>query len=370
MKRRIVIIGCGGMARVHARELQDFDRFTLVAASDPMEPARAAMEQAVPSLKLYEDTGEMLAKEKPELAIVATRAPAHAELSMQALRAGAHVLCEKPLTVTVAEADRMLETAREVGRMVLVDHQFRINPRVQGPLRMAQRGDIGPIRWMFCVGKGRYGGWELVETGTHLFDLALLFGGEAEWVAGHMLTGERLATADDILDVAAAGPTSGPVVGERAHVSIGFGNGAVLRCDLVDAASTNFLQVMGTKGLLHVPLGVAAAKPWHYPKPFINPNNSEGWQEVPVEWGRWGERHNLYAYDLWAQWLDDPGARPMEVDGRHPMDAEFGRQSMEIIHGAFESHFQGGARVKLPLARRDHPLTRLQRRRERAPQAV
>ncbi len=356
-KRRIVIIGCGNMAREHARDIQAFAGFELVAASDPVELARAEMQKVAPLARLYADTNELLSKEKPELALVATAASAHAELSIAALRAGAHVLCEKPLTVTLAEADRVLATARETGRMMLVDHQFRINPRSQAALRAVREGAIGEIRSMLCAAKGRFGGWELVESGTHLFDLALLFGGVPQWVTGHLLVGNRLATAEDIVESTAVGTLStGKLLGERVFASVGFDNGAVLKAEFFDTPSTNFLQVAGTKGLLHVPIGAAPAKPWIYPKAFVNPNDASGWREVPVKWADWGQRHNIYAYDLWEQWLRED--RAMAVAGKHPMDAEFGRQALEIIHGTFESHFQQGARVMLPLAQRDHPLAR------------
>jgi hypothetical protein len=105
-----------------------------------------------------------------------------------------------------------------------------------------------------------------------------------------------------------------------------------------------------------VPIGAASAKPWIFPKSFANPNDPSAWREVPVEWGEWGQRHNIYAYALWEQWLRED--RAMAVAGKHPMDAEFARQSLEIIHSAFESHFQNGARVALPLTQRDHPLAR------------
>src|SRR5262249_26820871 len=147
-----------------------------------------------------------------------------------ALLAGAHVLCEKPLTVTLSDADRLLATAKRVGRLLLVDHQFRINPRSQAALRLMKEGAIGPVRSICCTGKGRHAGWELVETGTHLFDLAMLFGGTAQWVSANLFVGDRLATEDDIVErPPGVRNLTGHVVGDRAHVSVGFDSGAVLR---------------------------------------------------------------------------------------------------------------------------------------------
>jgi len=364
MKPRIVIIGCGGMGRAHAKALLGFGGFELVAASDLMPEPRAAMQKVAGSIQLYDNTEQMLERERPGLAVVATASKFHRDLVVAALRAGAHVLCEKPFSVSLAEADEMLAIARETGRMLLVDHQFRINPRVLAPLRFVREGSIGDVLSMRCAGKGRHGGWELVETGTHLFDVAMLFGGAPRWVCAEMLVKGRRATADDIVDSRTLGHlATGPVVGERVHATIGFENGALLHAEFCDVPSTNFVNVFGTKGTVHVPLGVAKAEPFFCPKTFVNPNDPDAkWQPLPVEWGKWGQEHNIYTYDLWAQWLADPKSKPMAVHGKHPMDAENGRLSMEMIHGAFESHFQGGNRIALPLPQRDHPLARRMRK--------
>jgi predicted dehydrogenase len=361
MKPKFALIGCGRMSRVHAKDALKFDGIDFVAASDPVEAARAEMKKVAPGIRLYADTDEMLAKEKPEMALVGTTALTHARLSLAALRAGAHVLCEKPFMHTLAEADEVIATARKLDRMLLVDHQFRINPRTLTALKIVRDGGIGKVRTILTAGKGRYGGWELLETGTHLFDLAFLFAGKPQWVCAHLITDNRLATADDIVDGGKIETiASGLVLGERAHVTIGFANGIVLRCELIDTPSTNFLQFAGTEGLLHVPLGAAKSGVFQYPKTYVNPNvPTAAWREIPVEWSpKWGEQHNLYTFDLWTQWLANPKAGPQAIDDRHPMDAEWGRQSLEVIHGAIESHFQNGARINIPLKRRDHPLTR------------
>ncbi|MCC7519517.1 MAG: Gfo/Idh/MocA family oxidoreductase [Verrucomicrobiae bacterium] len=357
---RAVIIGCGGMGRAHARALLPFDRFELVAASDPSPDARAEMQKVAPALPLYDDTDTMFQRERPETAIITTSSMFHHKLVLAALRAGAHVLCEKPFAVTLAEADEMLAVARETGRMLLIGHQFRINPRVLAGLRLVREGRLGDILALRCAGKGRHGGWELVETGTHLFDIAMLFAGAPRWVSAAMWTKGHRATEADIVDSRTLFHlATGPVVGERVHTTVGFDNGVLLHAEFLDIRSNNFVELLGTKGALHLPIGAAAAQPFFCPKPYVNPNDPDAkWQPVPFEWGKWGQEHNLYTYDLWAQWLADPDAKPMAIHGRHPMDAENGRLAMEIIHGAFESQFQDGRPVTIPLLNREHPLQR------------
>ncbi len=349
------------MGRAHAMALRTFGGFDLVAAADLMPEPRARMQAVAGDIKLYETTPELLDRERPDIVVVATSSMYHRDLVIAALRAGAHVLCEKPFCVSLAQADEMLAVARQTGRMLLIHHQFRINPRTQAAWRFVRAGGIGDVLAMRCAGKGRHGGWELIETGTHLFDVAMLFGGAPRWVSAEMLMkGGRRATAADIVDSRTVGHlVTGPIIADRVYATIGFENGAVLNADLWDVPSTNFVNVLGTKGIVHVPLGVAKAAPFFSPKTFLNPNDSDAkWQPIPVEWGKWGEEHNFYTYDLWVQWLADPEAKPMAINGKHPLDAENGRLSMEMIHGAFESHFQDGNRVTLPLKERDHPLER------------
>jgi len=359
-KLRAVIIGCGGMGQTHASDIQKYEGFELVAASDLVPEKREAMRTIAHSIELYENTDKMLERERPEIAVVATSSVFHHKLVISALRAGAHVLCEKPFAASLAEADDMLAVARETDRMLLIDHQFRINPRVLAGLELVRGGRIGDVLSMRCAGKGRYGGWELVETGTHLFDIAMLFAGRPAWVSAEIQMKNRRATATDIVDSRTLFHlATGPVVGERVHATIGFETGTLLHAEFWDVPSTNFVNIHGTKGVVHVPVGVAKADPQFCPRTFLNPNDPEAkWQPIPVKWGQWGEEHNLYTYDLWSQWLADPHAKPMAINGKHPMDAENGRYSMEIIHGAFESHFQDGNRIAIPLKNREHPLAR------------
>src|SRR5262245_26571336 len=234
-KPRAVIIGCGGMGRAHGKAILQFGGFDLVAASDLMPDRRETMQRVAESIHLSDDTDKMLGKERPQIAIVATSSMFHHKLVVAALRAGAHVLCEKPFSVSLAEADEMLAVARETGQMLLIDHQFRINPRVQAGLRLVREGRIGDVLAVRCAGKGRYGGWELVETGTHLFDVVMLFGGAPRWVSAEMLVKGRRAAAADIVDSRTLFHlATGPVVGERVHATIGFENGALCHAEFWD----------------------------------------------------------------------------------------------------------------------------------------
>lgn len=111
----MVLIGCGGMGRGHAQELLAFGGFDLVA-SDPSPDARNEMRQVASAVRLYVKAGEMLEKEKPDLVIVASPAPSHCELTIAALEAGAHVLGEKSIAVTLEELIAIIAIIRRIPR--------------------------------------------------------------------------------------------------------------------------------------------------------------------------------------------------------------------------------------------------------------
>src|SRR4051794_6608922 len=111
---RAAVIGLG-VGRSHAEAYAQLDETELVALCDVNpERLRPAAEQY--RCRAYGSVDELLADGEVELVSVATPHPSHAELTIRALRAGKHVLCEKPMTIDLGEADRMIAAARESGR--------------------------------------------------------------------------------------------------------------------------------------------------------------------------------------------------------------------------------------------------------------
>ena len=348
------------MGRAHAIAIRAFGGFDLVAAADPSPNARKEMQKVADTTPLFASADEMLQKERPDLVVVATPALYHCEPTIAALRAGAHVLCEKPFAVTLEEADRMIDTANSAGRMLLVDHQFRIHPRAQAALRLVRDGAIGDVIALRGGAKQNFSGSEILENGTHVFDLAMLFAGTPLWVSSAITVQNRPATVADIVDSkTVARLPSGLVVGERIHATIGFEKGTVLNAEFLGVYSGFYLQIIGAQGSLYVPLGANPGTAFLSRKSYANPNDPQsGWQPVSVELGKWGQQQNPFTYELWAQWLTNPDKQPMGIDGKHPMDANNGRRAIEIVHAVFESHFQESRRVALPMPQRDHPLER------------
>src|SRR6185503_15210673 len=113
---RVAIVGYGEWGPNHVRNFSALPNATVVAVVDsrPERLARAAA--IVPGLPVFERMAEMLAAVRPDVVVIATPTATHYALVREALEAGAHVLCEKPLCVKPEDADALVRLAAERGR--------------------------------------------------------------------------------------------------------------------------------------------------------------------------------------------------------------------------------------------------------------
>ncbi len=125
---RTAVIGVGYLGRFHAQKYASLTGSTLVGIADPSESARSSVgaELGVPA---HADYRELLGK--VDAVSIATPTASHYEVAKAFLEAGAHVLVEKPMTVTVAEAESLIGTARQAQRVLQVGHLERFNSAVQ-----------------------------------------------------------------------------------------------------------------------------------------------------------------------------------------------------------------------------------------------
>ncbi len=194
MTIRIGIIGCGGIAGEHVRGYMKCPDVEIVACADlVLERAQLfAAEYKIP--RAYSDYRAMLAHEKLDAVSVCTPNYAHCEPTVAALEAGIHVLCEKPMAMNVAEAERMVEASRRTKRMLTVGHHFRFVPFIQFIKRRIDEGLLGDIyfgrshalRRRGVPGWGEFhirnksGGGPLIDIGVHALDCILWLMGSPE----------------------------------------------------------------------------------------------------------------------------------------------------------------------------------------------
>ena len=187
---RIGIIGCGGIANgKHMPSLSVIPNVEMVAFCDIIiEKAEAAAKKyGTPDAKVYTDYKELLKDESIEVVHVLTPNKEHAEISIDALHAGKHVMCEKPMAKTAADARRMVEAAKETGKKLTIGYQHRQKPQSQFAKTIIDNGELGEIYYANCLATRRrgtpnwgvflneeeQGGGPIIDIATHSLDLTL-----------------------------------------------------------------------------------------------------------------------------------------------------------------------------------------------------
>src|SRR5688572_3434382 len=146
-KPRVAIIGCGGIANgSHApslKRLQDEGACELIASADVNEAAAKAMAQKFGIPRYVTDFRALLELDELDGVTVATPPFVHKEATIAALRAGKHVLCEKPMAMNVAAAKEMAAVARETGKVLTIGHGGRFSSAAQAIHKHVAAGDLG-----------------------------------------------------------------------------------------------------------------------------------------------------------------------------------------------------------------------------------
>ena len=129
----IGIIGCGGIANgKHMPSLKKIPNVRMIAFCDviPERAEKAAREYGTPDAKVYTDYRELLKNPEVEVVHVLTPNREHADITIDALYAGKHVMCEKPMAKTAADARRMVEAAKKTGKKLTIGYQHRQKPQI------------------------------------------------------------------------------------------------------------------------------------------------------------------------------------------------------------------------------------------------
>lgn len=141
---RTAIVGCGAIAKIHLEALAVTPRAEIVAVVDARSTAAEAMAKQC-GARPYRDVNEMLEQERPQIVHVLTPPHTHAELGMAAVRAGAHVLIEKPMTTSADEARELLAVAKEHGVVVTTSHNYLYKPSVLRAKELIATGAVGDV---------------------------------------------------------------------------------------------------------------------------------------------------------------------------------------------------------------------------------
>jgi predicted dehydrogenase len=142
---RAVVIGCGAIAYEHLPYLAASPRCDLVAVVDHSPAMAAAAVARFGKGAAYSDSAQMLAEAKPDVVHVLTPPQTHDALVRQALAAGAHVVCEKPMTNSAEETAGLLAAAQQAGRMLIESRNLLFNDPVQRISALNDAGALGRV---------------------------------------------------------------------------------------------------------------------------------------------------------------------------------------------------------------------------------
>ncbi|WP_313435263.1 Gfo/Idh/MocA family oxidoreductase [Stenotrophomonas sp.] len=270
-KLGIAIVGTGMIAAVHRRAalLAGAD-VRGVAASSPQRAQEVAQAWNVP--RAYRDIEEVIADPQVQVVHVCTPNHLHRAMAQAALQAGKHVVCEKPLATTLADAQALAELAASTGLIATVPFVYRYHPVVREARARIAAGDLGPLHlihgsylqdWLLDPASNNWrvdpalGGTSRVfaDIGSHWCDLV-------EWVSGQRFAevsaafatviAERGAEGAESFSIPSAGGTMQPVTSEDVAAALfrtGAGTLASLTVSQVSAGRHNRLwfEIDGAK---------------------------------------------------------------------------------------------------------------------------
>lgn len=296
------------------------------------------------NVRQYADYHEMLWEEKPELVAVATESGKHAAIALDCIREGCHVIIEKPIALSLEDADAIIRAAREKGVIVCANHQNRFNKSVQKIREALEEGRFGRIfygtahiRWHrdrnYYAQAGWRGTWEqdggaLMNQCIHNIDLLRwMLGDEVEEVIGMT---DRLAhpyiEAEDL----------GIALVKFKNGAYGVIEGTT---DVYPKNLEETLYLFGERGTVKAGgQSVNRIEEWRFADALDRP------EEVIAEFAE--NPPNVYGFGHTALYADVIDA--IKNDREPYVSGEAGRRALELVLAVYKSAAEGRV-LKLPL---------------------
>ncbi len=244
-KIRVGIVGCGLMGNMHLTAYKKNPDVEVAAYADTDPEKTRSICQRVKG-NIYASHKDMFAKEQLDAVSICTVPSTHRQIVLDALEAGIHVLCEKPLAVSVAEAREMTEKAAQKNKLLLTAFKFRFFEEVRQAKELLKQGNLGKIthfRLMFggylnmagtwYANKAISGGGIIMDNGPHAIDLVRYLLGEVKDVSAQLTNFQDLEVED------------------TAHLNLTLENRAVGTVDISWSTSIpaqNYMEIYGENG--------------------------------------------------------------------------------------------------------------------------
>jgi predicted dehydrogenase len=266
-KLRVAFIGCGGISQTHLGALATMPDVEVVAGVDVDADRLKVMEDKWKVTKLYKDWPTMLKEVKPDAVSVCTPNGVHAQPTLDALNAGAHVIVEKPMALNPLQCEEMIATAKKNNKKLAVGFQYRYHPNTEFITRARDEGQFGNVmfvkaqalrrrgipNWGVFGQKEKQGGGPMIDIGVHVVEMAHYTMGSPKPVAasGNIWTymGNK---PSDVVSMWPNWDYKTYTVEDLAIGQIRFENGAILQ---IEAAFASHIEkdiwsytLMGEKG--------------------------------------------------------------------------------------------------------------------------
>lgn len=305
-------------------------KLDVVGASDLQEQARAkaASDYGVPTGALFADAREMIEKVRPELLVVATTAPSHAEFVCLGAANGAKaILCEKPMAVSLAECDRMIDACKASGTRLAVNHQMRFMEQYTKVKEIVEDASFGGLGSATVVA-GNFG---IAMNGSHYFEMFRYLTDEmpaqvAAWFSAETVANPRGAQFED----------------RAGSVRVTTGKGRRFYLDAsTDQGHGMHVTYAGPCGRLDVDELAGKAQ--------LVVRQAEH-RNVPTT--RYGMPYEERAIAITPADSVEPTKAVLEalLAGKNYPDGSVGRMAVEVLAAAYASNEQGGRTIDLASA--------------------
>jgi predicted dehydrogenase len=193
---RYAVIGAGGISSTHLKAIATQPGVELVGISDPTDPAQWRLSAAYAGAPRFQDPEKLLRETRPDLVSICTPNKFHCALTLLALKHGAHVACEKPMAMTLAEAGQMESARAAAGKLGGINFSYRNVAAFRFARELVARGELGKLLRVQCVYLQSFLGAPATAYSWRN-DLALAGFGALGDLGVHMLDGVRFITGLD-----------------------------------------------------------------------------------------------------------------------------------------------------------------------------
>ncbi len=348
-KWRAAVIACGRMARAHGNAFAALPDVELVALADVSPEALQSFGDTygVPESGRYTDYNRMMDEARPDLVAIVSLHNMHASMTIDVAKYRPKgILCEKPIALSLGEADAMIEACDDAGTVLAIGHQRSYNAQYKAAANALAAGAIGELRSIESHG---HPGSSLLVDGTHTVDLVRRYADNSpiEWVMGQIDTREGRSAWGSHVENATV-MMFGFASGVRALHTCGSGRvGEELSALWPPVSGPNYHHILlrGSEGEIHIDGDSPTPG-----RPLVRLVRNGAESEIPLPEHDGPE----YLSAVHAQIVQDL-ITSIETGAEHPLNAPHARATLEVLMAAYESSRQR-ALIPLPLECAGNPM--------------